>query len=307
MKNIKKNLYKTIAVVFVLICVCFSFAACSFSFGNTQSNIEISQDGYWIINGEKTGYKAIGKDGKDAPQFTILDAYHELVNSENYEGSFSDFIKEYFDFSIDLTSTIAKSCKSSVVSINFNNDYRKGSGVAIKKDNEYTYFLTNYHVISTSLSSYSIKLYHAEDSSREQPMEAEFVSKNEEYDLALVKVLNQNIFKEISVANISSKGASEGDTCIAIGNTHNKGIAITLGNVSKLNDSVAYTNGGQTYEVLRHCAYIEKGSSGGGLFNLAGELIGITNAGEGNDVTLMNYAIPSDHVLEFLNEVFNNL
>ena len=197
MKNIKKKLYKIITVIFILFSVCFSFCACSFSFGNTQSSVEISQDGYWIINGEKTEYKAIGKDGKDAPQYTILDAYRELVNSEGYEGSFSDFIKEYFDFSIDLSSTVAKSCKSSVVAINFNNDYRKGSGVAIKKDNEYTYFLTNYHVISTSLSTYSIKLYHAEDSTKEQPMEAEFVAKNEEYDLALVKVPNQNIFKEI--------------------------------------------------------------------------------------------------------------
>ena len=27
--------------------------------------ITISEDGYWVINGEKTNYKAIGTDGKD--------------------------------------------------------------------------------------------------------------------------------------------------------------------------------------------------------------------------------------------------
>ena len=72
-------------------------------------------------------------------------------------------------------------------------------------------------------------------------------------------------------------------------------------------EEVSYISGGRKYQVLRHCAYIEKGSSGGGLFNLAGELIGVTNAGEEGDTTLMNYAIPVEHISEFVNEVFNNL
>ena len=72
-------------------------------------------------------------------------------------------------------------------------------------------------------------------------------------------------------------------------------------------EEISYTASGQKYQVLRHCAYIEKGSSGGGLFNLAGELIGITNAGESGDLTLMNYAIPIENVISFVSEFFNNL
>lgn len=304
-----KKIFKLFIAIFLFVPCMFAFSACSISFGNqTTSSVYISDDGYWVINGTKTSTKAEGKDGKDAPQFTVKDAYDELVN-EGYEGTFSDFIKEYFNLSVDLSSIVVQECKPSVVAISVNSGSKNGSGVVIKKDNNgNAYVLTNNHVASPYYEgNTSIKLYLADDDAKANPITATLAAKNEEFDLAILKVENNALINETSEVVFATKNPSVGETCLAIGNTHSKGIAVTIGNVSKELEEVSYTSGGQKYEVLRHCAYIEKGSSGGGLFNLAGELIGITNAGEDGDLTLMNYAIPIENVNEFVSEFFNNL
>lgn len=305
------KIFKFIIVIILIVPCIFAFSACSISFGNqttSTSSVYISDDGYWVINGTKTNTKAEGKDGKDAPQFTVKEVYEELL-SEGYEGSFSDFIKEYFNLSVDLSSIVAKECKPSVVAISVNKGSKNGSGVVIKKDNNgNAYVLTNNHVASPYYEgNTSIKLYLASDDSKSNPISATLAAKNEDFDLAILKVENNELINQTSEVTFASKNPTIGDTCLAIGNTHSKGISVTLGNVSKELEFVSYTSGGQKYEVLRHCAYIEKGSSGGGLFNLAGELIGITNAGENGDLTLMNYAIPIENVNEFVSEFFNNL
>lgn len=302
-----------LAILFIIPCI-FTFSACSITLGNqttSTSSIYISDDGYWVINGTKTGTKAEGKDGKDgkdAPQFTIKDAYNELVK-EGYNGTFSDFIKEYFNLSVDITSITTQKCKPSIVAVSVNNGSKNGSGVVIKKDNNgNAYILTNNHVASPYYSGNTkINLYLADDDSKTNPITATLAAKSEEFDLAILKVENNELINSTTEAVFANANPKAGDTCIAIGNTHSKGISVTLGNVSKETEYVSYTSGGQKYEVLRHCAYIEKGSSGGGLFNLVGELIGITNAGEDGDLTLMNYAIPIENVNEFVSDFFNNL
>lgn len=307
-KTIKFKLIKIIFTVFLLIPCLFAFSSCKNC--NANIDISISSDGYWVINGEKTNTKAKGEDGKDgidSSDFTIREIYDELL-LDGYSGTFSDFIKEYFDLSMNLSAEIAQECKSSIVSISVNNGSKNGSGIVIKKDNQGTaYILTNNHVVNPNASTNSIKLYLADDDKKQNTITASFITKNETYDLALLKVENSETINNATVATFASKNASVGESCLAIGNTHSKGIAVTFGNVSKSLEEVSYTSGGRKYQVLRHCAYIEKGSSGGGLFNLAGELIGVTNAGEDGDTTLMNYAIPIEHITEFVNEVINNL
>ena len=152
-----------------------------------------------------------------------------------------------------------------------------------------------------------INLYLADDDTKSNPISAKLTAKNEKYDLAILKVENNSLINQTNEVVLANQNPKIGETCIAIGNTHSKGIAVTLGNVSKEYEEISYVSGGQKYEVFRHCAYIEKGSSGGGLFNLNGELIGITNAGEDGDLTLMNYAIPIENVNEFISDFFNNL
>ena len=53
--------------LFLLFALIMALALCLTScVGERRFPIEISEDGYWVINGEKTDVKAEGKDGKDA-------------------------------------------------------------------------------------------------------------------------------------------------------------------------------------------------------------------------------------------------
>ncbi len=305
------SIFRLFALFFLLIPCFFAFFGCSPASANAPS-IEISQDGYWVINGQKTSTKAEGKDGtngENASKISLKQVYDELVEAENYSKSFSEFLKEYLSTSIDLTANVSEFCKPSIVAITRKNSSKKGSGIVIKKDNSGNAFvLTNFHVCYPNQQSEEFWLYLADDENKQTKITASFVAGNENFDLAILKVENQAAINAASIATFADSNARDGDSCIAIGNTNSKGIAISIGNVSKDLENVAYNAGmGDKYRtVLRHCAYIAAGSSGGGLFNLAGELIGVTCAGEVGDQTLMNYAIPIEIVSDFVSEVINN-
>jgi len=61
----------------------------------------------------------------------------------------------------------------------------------------------------------------------------------------------------------------------------------------------------RNYRSIRMDTSIYGGSSGGGLFNTGGKLIGITNAGNGNDQNI-NYAVPVDIVRAVASNLMRN-
>ena len=63
------------------------------------------------------------------------------------------------------------------------------------------------------------------------------------------------------------------------------------GYISYLERTIALDSVGIMTNVIQHDCAITHGSSGGGLFNMKGQLIGITNAGV-TDLTGLSYAIP---------------
>lgn len=69
----KQNIIRLVATILVSVMMLTMFASCESLQGTPGKDgvdgvtptIEISADGYWIINGVKSEYKAIGTDGKD--------------------------------------------------------------------------------------------------------------------------------------------------------------------------------------------------------------------------------------------------
>ena len=72
---------------------------------------------------------------------------------------------------------------------------------------------------------------------------------------------------------------------------------MTQGIISTEYEEITLEMGGKrrSYRTLRIDTPLYEGNSGGGLFNLSGELIGITNAGSKEDQNI-NYAVPLDLV-----------
>ena len=97
-----------------------------------------------------------------------------------------------------------------------------------------------------------------------------------------------------------------GETAIAIGNPDDGGISVTRGVISTVNEDILLDIDGDNnytaYRSVRIDTALYQGNSGGGLFNCEGELIGITNAGSGQEENI-NYAVP----LEVVTGVANNI
>lgn len=196
-----------------------------------------------------------------------------------------------------------------------------GSGVIYKIDDSSVYFVTNYHVVYNSSANADngsdigrrlvVYLYGSEDKDKpaqingetdelgypvldygDYAIECEFVGGSYSNDLAVLRADKADVFAvndSVAAASVAD-GYAVGQTAIAIGNTEAEGISVTEGIVSVEREEVLFT-GGRTQEVLRIDTAIYSGNSGGGLFDLKGRLIGITNGGNEEDQNI-NYAIP---------------
>ena len=99
----------------------------------------------------------------------------------------------------------------------------------------------------------------------------------------------------------------EGDWVVAIGNSLGEGIRVTQGIVSRKDVSMQDENG-QTFEgLIETDATINPGNSGGPLLNMAGEVIGITNAKRvQTGVEGVGYAISSNEASSLIQDLINN-
>lgn len=105
------------------------------------------------------------------------------------------------------------------------------------------------------------------------------------YDIAILKVTNTDLIDafNLTAATVFNGRLAYGDTAFAVGNSLGMGISVTEGIVSVPGEYIVDTDilpkdGQKGYisrRVIRTTAATQQGNSGGGLFNGAGELIGI--------------------------------
>ena len=164
-----------------------------------------------------------------------------------------------------------------------------GSGFIYSADG---YIITNYHVIE-SASSIKVTLYDGKS------YDAQLVGYDESNDVAVLKI----DAKDLTPVTIGdSDNLNVGDSVIAIGNPLGElTFSLTSGAVSALDREVTMSNN-VTMELIQTDCAINSGNSGGALFNLYGEVIGITNAkysgssGSGASIDNIGFAIPINSV-----------
>ena len=120
-------------------------------------------------------------------------------------------------------------------------------------------------------------------------------------DIALISFTAPII---LNTATLNQHDIKEGAYAIAIGSPYDLELyynTVTVGSISGINRKRKEENARGnivTNEYLQHCATINEGNSGGGLFNIYGELIGINCwklVGKNNDhIENMSFAIPID-------------
>ena len=144
-----------------------------------------------------------------------------------------------------------------------------GSGFIISADG---YVVTNNHVVNppgqrAELEEVTVTLPDGNE------YEAEVVGTDPQSDLAVLKISRREAFPFVTFGD--SRQARVGDWVIAIGNPFGLGGTVTSGIVS----SVLRSAGGGAYDrYLQTDASINRGNSGGPLFDMQGNVIGINNA-----------------------------
>ena len=140
-----------------------------------------------------------------------------------------------------------------------------GSGFIVTDDG---YILTNYHVVEDA-DSITVSMYEG------QTYEAELVGFDASNDVAVLKIEAEGL---TPVVLGDSDNLNVGDNVVAIGNPLGElTFSLTSGAISSLNRNITMSNGSTMNLMQTDCA-INSGNSGGALFNMYGEVIGITNA-----------------------------
>jgi serine protease Do len=166
-----------------------------------------------------------------------------------------------------------------------------GSGFFVNPDG---YLITNFHVIEGE-TEISVEVYsHGNDQlDRETYKQVRIVAINKFHDLALLHIEDKNAPKFKYVTLGSSEALNVGDSVFAIGSPLGLERTMTEGILSTKTREME----GELY--LQTTAQINPGNSGGPLFNLSGEVVGVTNMkilfGEG-----LGFAIPVELVKNFI-------
>ena len=107
-----------------------------------------------------------------------------------------------------------------------------------------------------------------------------------------------------------SDSLSVGDSVLAVGNPLGElGGTVTSGIVSALNRSVTIqgTSSTNTMSLIQMDASVSPGNSGGGLFNMNGELIGLVNAkSSSSDAEGLGFAIPINDAIQVAQDLLEN-
>ena len=171
-----------------------------------------------------------------------------------------------------------------------------GSGVIISSDG---YILTCAHVVSGA-SNITVSI-----GDKDYP--ATLVGEDTTSDIAVVKV-DATGLTPATVGN--SDNLKVGESVMAVGNPLGElGGTVTSGIVSALNRSVSIQSSGSvnTMSLIQMDASVSPGNSGGGLFNMNGELIGIVNAkSSSSDAEGLGFAIPINDAIKVAQDLLEN-
>ncbi len=151
--------------------------------------------------------------------------------------------------------------------------YGAGSGIIISSDG---YIITNAHVVD-GMDRFVIHVTTTdpiEGSGVVDEYEAELVGSDTDTDLAVLKIDAQGL--KAAVLGDSDE-LRLGDDVVAIGNPLGLETSVTKGIVSGLNRE-QYSLSERELSSIQTDASINSGNSGGGLFNMHGEVVGVVNS-----------------------------
>jgi len=144
-----------------------------------------------------------------------------------------------------------------------------GSGFVISADG---FIVTNNHVIEGA-DEIEIEFFPG-DGQPAELLPAELIGTDPNTDIALLKVEYDTPLQFVEFGDSDGVGARVGDWVMAMGNPLGQGFSVSAGIVSARNRSLQ----GTYDDYIQTDAAINRGNSGGPLFNMDGDVIGVNTA-----------------------------
>lgn len=177
-----------------------------------------------------------------------------------------------------------------------------GSGIIISDDG---YILTNNHIVATSSSE---SYYEVSEATKvtvtlfndETEYEAKIIGKDEQTDLAVIKIEKTGLAK---AEFADSDNIKVGEFAMAVGNPLGMQSSITCGVISAVNREVTDSDG-KKFNLIQTDAAINSGNSGGALVNNEGKVIGINTLKlSGTGIEGMGFAIPINSTTDITSQL----
>lgn len=205
--------------------------------------------------------------------------------------------KEVYDMYVDSTVGITITGTTSQNGYWTSEFSASGSGFIISEDG---YIVTNHHVIEGA-DTVQVALYDG------TVHDAEIIGSDASNDVAVLKIEATGLHP-VSIGN--SDEVSVGDQAVAIGNPLGTlNFSMTAGYVSALNRDVG--TGDVPITMLQTDVAINSGNSGGPLFDMNGNVIGITtakysgNTSSGTTIEGLGFAIPINDAMSIVNDLID--
>ncbi len=207
------------------------------------------------------------------------------------KGTIAEVVSGVADSVVEITTEYAQQN-------GFYYTYGAGSGVII---NEEGYIITNNHVINSDdygiANTIRVRLTNGES------YNAKLIGTDTDSDIAVLKIDAKNL----TAATIGTNSTLVvGEEIVIIGNPLGTlGGSVTNGIISALDREITVEN--ETMNLMQTNAAVNPGNSGGGMFNMAGELVGVVNAKYADTgVEGLGFAIPIDDAVAVANEILDH-
>lgn len=310
LKKVKtRSLVTVIVACLVLVTICFSCVFVSY-FAIEKKMTEKLNERIDTIN------EGLAQNFTDKLKSEITsDVLASYLRTYNLPEDYSSVALHVYDLNRNAIAEISCTHKDE------NGDYdQKGTAIILNTDG---YLLTCYHIltytksvqIAGSTGEYvwvdqeaqftNGEVYANVIASISGRYAVEIVAFDKTLDLAILKLPDE--LTSITPVTICNSGyANIGEDVAVLGNTHGMGITVTTGVLTSTQNA---TNSYGTLESLQTDASVYKGDSGGGLFNVYGELYGLISfklftTELGSD---LGYAIASTEIIKYIDKVNGEL
>lgn len=277
LKPLGKLWPKALALILAAACLLGGIAIGSRGAGNRQRQLEALEAELRALEARLDGL-----DRSAPTAYTPLPAGEVLTPAQVYARNVASVV----GITCDSTAVIGGQSIQTTVT---------GSGFLLSEDG---YVVTNYHVVAEA-ATITVVTQDAETH------EAALVGRDTTADMALLKVEGEH-FQPVTLG--SSTELAIGDMVVAIGNPLSALEATqTVGYISGKNREVSTDN--NVVNMLQTDAAINSGNSGGPLFNMRGEVVGITTAkysgtsASGASIEGLSFAIPIDDLKKSMEDL----